>query len=146
LKVLGAEGDVSAFSCDATGRYAILGDSVGVTMLVSPHTDDGPNGSMAFLVMCYVFFYAFQDLEQLYQKPRVFYHQTKWKVHRYDSQACAQGRPIADATSLQVDCIKWNPHIAYREYVASTSDQHVLIWNVANDYTPISASLRKHTR
>lgn len=48
------------------------------------------------------------DLENPYEPPRELHHLTKWEV--------------AD--------VQWNPHLAYDKWVASTSNQKGLIWNL----------------
>ncbi|WFD28590.1 hypothetical protein MNAN1_003603 [Malassezia nana] len=56
------------------------------------------------------------QLEHLYTPPRYFAHSTAWEV--------------AD--------IQWNPHISRSEWVASTSNQKLVIWNLTR---PSSASV-----
>lgn len=67
-----------------------------------------------------------QDLEYPYQRPRVFHHQGK----------------------APVECLRWNPHVSHQDFVASVSSAQasVLVWRVDNDYRPLMAGLRKHTR
>lgn len=67
-----------------------------------------------------------QDLEYPFQRPRVFHHQGK--------------APVA--------CLRWNPHVSHQDFVASVSSAQasVLVWRVDNDYRPLMAGLRKHTR
>jgi len=62
------------------------------------------------------------DLEAPYEMPRVLQHITKWEV--------------AD--------VQWNPHIEKQNWIASTSNQKVLIWNLALNSNVSSSSSSKH--
>jgi hypothetical protein len=42
--------------------------------------------------------------------------------------------------------VRCNPHPCRKDYVASTSHCHALVWRVDDDYRPLVAGLRKHTR
>jgi len=71
------------------------------------------------------------DLEAPYEMPRVLQHITKWEV--------------AD--------VQWNPHVERQNWIASTSNQKVLIWNLAMNPNSTSSSskhiemiLSSHTR
>ncbi|KAF9900813.1 hypothetical protein EC991_006872 [Linnemannia zychae] len=50
------------------------------------------------------------DLENPYEPPRVLHHLTKWEV--------------AD--------VQWNPHFSRENWIASTSNQKALIWNLSH--------------
>ncbi|KAG0246131.1 hypothetical protein BGX31_004320 [Mortierella sp. GBA43] len=54
------------------------------------------------------------DLENPYDPPRVLHHLTKWEV--------------AD--------VQWNPHYSRENWIASTSNQKALVWNLAYNAPP----------
>jgi WD40 repeat protein len=66
------------------------------------------------------------DLENPFDPPRIFHHSSKWDV--------------AD--------VQWNPHVSRNGWIASTSNQKALVWNVNRDSTtsPIEFTLCKHMR
>ncbi|OZJ02862.1 hypothetical protein BZG36_04083 [Bifiguratus adelaidae] len=65
------------------------------------------------------------DLENPYEPPRFIRHLSNWEV--------------AD--------VQWNPHVARQEWVASTSNQKGLVWNLRNAQSqPIEHILHAHTR
>lgn len=70
----------------------------------------------------------FIDLEKPFEEPKILHHLSKWDV--------------ADVT--------WNPHVARKEWIASTSNQKALVWNVNMDTTAskshIEFTLNKHLR
>ncbi|KAI1310244.1 hypothetical protein EDD11_003860 [Mortierella claussenii] len=61
------------------------------------------------------------DLENPYEPPRVLHHLTKWEV--------------AD--------VQWNPHFSRENWIASTSNQKALIWNL-NHNAPRAVELILH--
>ncbi|KAF9408259.1 hypothetical protein BGZ94_002379 [Podila epigama] len=65
------------------------------------------------------------DLENPYEPPRVLHHLTKWEV--------------AD--------VQWNPHYARENWIASTSNQKALIWNLGhNAPRAVELILHAHNR
>ncbi|KAF9975128.1 hypothetical protein BGZ73_001343 [Actinomortierella ambigua] len=65
------------------------------------------------------------DLENPYEPPRVLHHLTKWEV--------------AD--------VQWNPHYVRENWIASTSNQKGLIWNLAPSAPrPVELILHAHSR
>ncbi|KAF9364972.1 hypothetical protein BGX34_011882 [Mortierella sp. NVP85] len=65
------------------------------------------------------------DLENPYEPPRVLHHLTKWEV--------------AD--------VQWNPHFSRENWIASTSNQKALIWNLAhNAPRAVELILHAHNR
>ncbi|KAG0031300.1 hypothetical protein BGZ81_001456 [Podila clonocystis] len=65
------------------------------------------------------------DLENPYEPPRVLHHLTKWEV--------------AD--------VQWNPHYARENWIASTSNQKALIWNLGhNAPRAVELILHAHSR
>lgn len=120
--------DVHAFSCDVTGRYAVAGDSSGLLLMVCElsHVSQSVRPRAWFHKTNPAHVNQQQDLEYPFQRPRVFHHQGKSRV----------------------ECLRWNPHVSHQDYVASVSSAQasVLVWRVDNDYRPLLAGLRKHTR
>ncbi|KAF9960839.1 hypothetical protein BGZ70_008459 [Mortierella alpina] len=65
------------------------------------------------------------DLENPYEPPRVLHHLTKWEV--------------AD--------VQWNPHFSRENWIASTSNQKALIWNLShNAPRAVELILHAHNR
>ncbi|KAF9208986.1 hypothetical protein BGZ49_006843 [Haplosporangium sp. Z 27] len=65
------------------------------------------------------------DLENPYEPPRVLHHLTKWEV--------------AD--------VQWNPHFSRENWIASTSNQKALIWNLCHNVTrTVELILNAHSR
>jgi WD40 repeat protein len=69
------------------------------------------------------------DLENPFEPPRIFQHVSKWDV--------------AD--------VQWNPHVSRNCWIASTSNQKALVWNINRDLTSGTNShvefiLAKHLR
>ncbi|KAG0206690.1 hypothetical protein BGX28_001889 [Mortierella sp. GBA30] len=65
------------------------------------------------------------DLENPYEPPRVLHHLTKWEV--------------AD--------VQWNPHFSRENWIASTSNQKALIWNLGhNAPRAVELILHAHNR
>ncbi|KAJ3312276.1 hypothetical protein HDV04_003297 [Boothiomyces sp. JEL0838] len=67
------------------------------------------------------------DLEHPFQQPKMFQHVSKWDV--------------AD--------VYWNPHLARSNWIASTSNQKALVWNIErcnSGASPVEFVLNKHLR
>ncbi|KAF9400714.1 hypothetical protein BGX21_003663, partial [Mortierella sp. AD011] len=65
------------------------------------------------------------DLENPYEQPRVLHHLTKWEV--------------AD--------VQWNPHFSRENWIASTSNQKALIWNLGHNVPrAVELILHAHSR
>ena len=52
----------------------------------------------------------------------------------------------AHILSRQVIDSHWNPHISRGTWIASTSNQKALVWDISNKESPIHSSLTKHLR
>ncbi|KAJ3320791.1 hypothetical protein HDV06_004802 [Boothiomyces sp. JEL0866] len=67
------------------------------------------------------------DLERPFQQPKMFQHVSKWDV--------------AD--------VYWNPHLVRSNWIASTSNQKALVWNIErcnSGASPVEFVLNKHLR
>lgn len=90
LNSLKADVDARAFSCDVTGRYAVLGDSGGLLLV---------------------------DLEYPYQRPRIFHHQSKSGVDclRWNPHVSHQDHV---ASTSQASVLVWRVDNDYRPLMA----------------------------
>lgn len=79
------------------------------SMSLSPCTSPPPNPASRDVVLGAKIGLFVLDLENPYALPQFFAHRTAWEV--------------AD--------IQWNPHHARREWVASTSNQKLVLWNLS---------------
>ncbi|KJE97251.1 WDR59 protein [Capsaspora owczarzaki ATCC 30864] len=55
-------------------------------------------------------------------------------------------RPLVHHTKWEINDVQWNPHTTRSSYIASTSNTKALIWNAADDRTPLLHVLKTHQR
>ncbi|KAJ3147784.1 hypothetical protein HDU89_005143 [Geranomyces variabilis] len=90
--------------------------------LVQPVTSlsISPNGDDAVLAAKKGLYIV--NLEQLYEPPRVIHHMTNWEVSD----------------------VQWNPHRSRAYWIATTSNQKALVWNLETSATGQSDGSSKH--